>query len=306
VRNRILYVLLFFAVIILLAAWVISTLAIFGQQRIVRDLGVAAINIISVLIAVFVGVGLVYNDLDKKTIYTIVSKPISRWQFLAGKYAGLMLTICVNIVFMTFFFLSVLYFREYTSDDAITQALFMNEDGHPKLAEEIGAFDAPAYYLKSLFLSLGQGLLTTLTFGYYTTEATTGVMAASMLTMLEMAIVTAFAILFSSFSSPVLSAFMTLIVFLIGRSNEDLWYFAEMMAFKAGGYDQLSGGQVLAYWLSKGSAMVTPNLELFNQRGAIAQMQPVVVDAYSVGYGAAYAVCVLVVAAIVFNRRNFK
>src|SRR6056297_2678533 len=84
VRNRVLYVLLFFAVLILLGAWVASSLAIFGQEKIIRDLGVAAINIISVLIAVFVGLGLVSNDLERKTIYTIVSKPISRWHFLLG------------------------------------------------------------------------------------------------------------------------------------------------------------------------------------------------------------------------------
>jgi ABC-type transport system involved in multi-copper enzyme maturation permease subunit len=102
VRNRVLYVLLFFSVLIMFGAWVASTLSIDDELKIVRDLGAFAINFISVLIAVFVGIGLVYNDLDKKTIYTIVSKPINRWEFLLGKYFGLMLTIAVNVLIMCF------------------------------------------------------------------------------------------------------------------------------------------------------------------------------------------------------------
>lgn len=304
VRNRILYVLLFFALLILLAAWIASTLAIFGQDKIVRDLGVAAINIISVLIAVFVGVGLVYNDLDKKTIYTVVSKPISRWHFLAGKYLGLLLTICVNIVFMTFFFLLVLYFRSYTSDETVADAIWKQADG--TVRESISAMTMPLYYLASLGKSIIQAFLTVVSFGLYDKPVTSGIMAATFLTMLEMAIVTAFAILFSTFSSPTLSAFMTVIMFVVGRMNDDLEYFAWMVQNKAGGVEALVGGKVFTYWFAKFCTWVSPNLSFFDQRDQIAQMLPPEVSFYNIAYAVVYAAAVLVVATLIFNRRNFK
>ncbi|MCB2153996.1 ABC transporter permease subunit [bacterium] len=304
VRNRVLYVLLFFAVLILLAAWVASTLAIFGQEKIVRDLGVAAINIISVLIAVFVGVGLVYNDLDKKTIYTIVSKPISRWHFLIGKYLGLLLTICVNILIMTFFFLAVLYFRRYTTDEVMSKALWMNADGTYK--EAISPLAPTFYYLISFVKAIAQALLSVVSFGIYSIPATQGIMAASFLTMLEMSIVTAFAILFSSFASPILSAMMTVIMFVVGRLNQDLYYLADLLAFRAGGVDNLTTGQYIAYQFSTKAAYVAPNLEFFNQRHRIAEMLSPEITGYQIVYGVAYTAVVLVIAIVIFNRRNFK
>ncbi len=303
VRNRVLYVLLFFAIIVLLGAWVVSSLAIFGADKIVRDFGVASINIISVLIAVFVGVGLVYNDLDKKTIYTIISKPISRWQFLVGKFLGLLLTIVVNILFMTFFFLAVLYFRDYTSEESMTSAIMTAADGtyrNPSGAETL------MYYVGSIFKSLANSILNVVSLGFYSSEVTAGVMRASMLTMLEMTVVTAFAVLFSSFSSPTLSAFMTIIVFLVGRANEDLYYFADLIQRKAGGVEALQGGQALTYWFSLAASHVSPNLAVFDQREAISQFMPVEISAYSAAYALVYAGCVLAIATIVFNRRNFK
>ncbi len=303
VRNRILYVLLFFAILILLGAWVVSNLSIFGQEKIMRDLGVGAINLISVLIAVFVGVGLVYNDLDKKTIYTIVSKPISRWHFLVGKYLGLLLTIFLNIILMTFFFLVVLYFRSYTTDDAIDKALMTNADGTMR---EIGALEPLMYYLVSAVKSIGQGLMTVFSLGMYHTPVTSGIMQVSFLTMMEMSIITAFSVLFSSFSSPTLSAFMTVIMFVIGRANEDLYFYADLIARNAGGVEQLSGGKMIAHKLIWFCSHVAPNLEVFNQREAVSQMQIPDVTMYSVAYGIAYTAAVLIIATMVFNRRNFK
>lgn len=296
VRNRVLYVLLFFAVLILIGAWVASTLAIFGQTKIIRDLGVASINVISVLIAVFVGVGLVYNDLDKKTIYTIVSKPISRWHYLVGKYFGLLLTIYVNILIMTFFFLAVLYFRDYTEGDRLVATLGF----------EAGSLQVLFYYISSGVKAIGRALLTLLSLGAYSDSATSGIVASSLLTMLEMAIITAFAVMFSSFSSPTLSAFLTVIVFIIGRANEDLYFFADLLARKAGGVENLAGGQLVTYWFSLLATHVAPNLEVFNSRAQIADAIVPAVSGYSILYGFAYAAAVLVVATLVFNNRNFK
>lgn len=304
VRNRILYVLLFFALLILLGAWVASTLAITGQDKIVRDLGVAAINIISVLIAVLVGVGLVYNELDKKTIYTIVSKPIARWHYLVGKYLGLLLTICVNIVMMTWFFLVVLYLRWYLAPANMNAALYEQPDG--TYATDVGSLAVMGYYLTSLLKSIGEALLTVVSLGWYHTPQTMGIMTVSLLTMLEMSVVTAFAVLFSSFSTPILSAFMTVAAFIMGRANEDLYYFADMMVSRAGGLDKLSAGQTVAYWFSMGACHLAPNLSFFDQREAISLMQVPVVEGYTVLYGLAYTAVVLTLASMVFDKRNFK
>jgi len=283
VRNRVLYVLLFFAVLILMGAWVASSLAIFGQEKIVRDLGVAAINIISVLIAVFVGVGLVYNDLDKKTIYTIVSKPISRWHFLVGKYFGLLLTIWVNIIIMTYIFLVVLLLRSYTGEDYMMNKLYAGATTTPTGATMMN------YYIGSLFVALFEGLGILLSLGAWHpgismefaaqgTFLTQGIIASSALTMLEMGVITAFAVLFSSFSSPTLSAFLTVTAFIIGRLNQDLYFFADLMIRRAGGIENLSGGQTLAYWFAVGAAHVAPNLSFFDQRGEVADMRIPTVD----------------------------
>lgn len=304
VRNRILYVLLFFAVLILLGAWVASTLAISGQDKIVRDLGVASINIISVLIAVMVGVGIVYNELDKKTIYTIVSKPIARWHYLVGKYLGLLLTLYVNIILMTWFFLVVLYLRHFLDTEVMNKALFVAADG--TLRDNVGSMSVGVYYIGSLLTSIGQATLTTLTLGLYHTPTTMGVMTVSMLTMLEMSIITAFAVLFSSFSTPILSAFMTVAAFIMGRANEDLYYFADMMVQRSGGLDKLSAGQTVAYWFSMAACHIAPNLSYFDQRQAVSLMKPPVIELYTLVYGVAYAAVVLTLASMVFDKRNFK
>jgi hypothetical protein len=124
--------------------------------------------------------------------------------------------------------------------------------------------------------------------------------------MLEMAVVTAFAVLFSSFSSPTLSAFMTLIAFIIGRANEDLYFFAKLIVRRANGIENLEFGQLVTYYFSIFCAYISPNLEVFNVREAVSRLEPVAVDPFSIVYALAYAGAILSLATIIFNRRNFK
>ncbi len=310
VRNRVLYVLLFFSVVIMLGAWVASTLSIDDETKIVRDLGAGAINFIALLIAVFVGIGLVYNDLDKKTIYTIISKPISRWHFLVGKYLGLLLTIAVNVLFMTWIFCAVLYLRGYLAGDVMYEALyFVDDEGYLNYR---GVFAHLFYLVWSAVKALVFGLLHVVMFGMEGVlgipgaAATQGLFMTSVLTILEMAIITAFAVLFSSFSSPTLSAFMTVIVFIIGRLNQELYLFADTMVQRAGGMEALGGGQVVAYYFSVVAAHLSPNLAVFNQRRELAEFQDIQLGVMDISYGIAYTAMILTIAAIVFNRRNFK
>ncbi|MEE8475254.1 MAG: hypothetical protein V3T01_07890, partial [Myxococcota bacterium] len=81
VRNKLLYVLLFFAIALILAGVFLSTLSYVESERILQDVGLAAIRLFSVAIAIFVGVNLIHNEVDRRTVYTILSKPLSRTEF---------------------------------------------------------------------------------------------------------------------------------------------------------------------------------------------------------------------------------
>ena len=95
-REKLLYNLLFFALLMIGSSILLSKITLGDYHRLILDLGLASINLFGVLIAIFVGIGLVSKEVDRKTIYTIVSKPIPRYAFLVGKYCGLVITILAN------------------------------------------------------------------------------------------------------------------------------------------------------------------------------------------------------------------
>ena len=84
-REKLLYNLLFFALLMIGSSILLSRITLGDYHRLILDLGLASINLFGVLIAIFVGIGLVSKEVDRKTIYTIVSKPIPRYEFLLGK-----------------------------------------------------------------------------------------------------------------------------------------------------------------------------------------------------------------------------
>lgn len=97
IRSRLLYALLFFAMLLIFAGVLLSTLSYVESERILQDVGFAAIRIFGVAIATFVGVGLIHREVDRRTVYTILSKPLSRAEFLLGKFAGLSLAIWMQM-----------------------------------------------------------------------------------------------------------------------------------------------------------------------------------------------------------------
>lgn len=107
VRNKILYVLLFFAILMIGAGVIVSTLSYVESARILQDIGLGAIRLFGVAIAVFVGINLIHREVDRRTVYTILSKPISRAEFLLGKYLGLILTIGMQLCIMMSAFVAV-------------------------------------------------------------------------------------------------------------------------------------------------------------------------------------------------------
>ena len=107
IRSKLLYTLLFFAILLISSGVLLSSLSYVESERILQDVGMAAIRIFAVAIAIFVGVGLIYQEVDRRTVYTILSKPISRAEFLLGKYLGLVLTIWMQIAIMVLAFAGV-------------------------------------------------------------------------------------------------------------------------------------------------------------------------------------------------------
>ena len=110
IRSKLLYTLLFFAILMIAAGVLLSTLSYVERERILQDIGLAAIRLFGAGIAIFVGVGLIHGEVDRRTIHTILSKPVSRTEFLLGKYFGLVLTVWLQLVIMAvaFVFVSLL------------------------------------------------------------------------------------------------------------------------------------------------------------------------------------------------------
>jgi ABC-type transport system involved in multi-copper enzyme maturation permease subunit len=100
VRDRVLYNLVFFALLMMGAAILVGQISIGIEQSVIVSLGLTAISVIGIFIAVFIGVGLVSKEMDKRTLYALLAKPVERWEFLLGKYAGLVMTLTVNTAAM--------------------------------------------------------------------------------------------------------------------------------------------------------------------------------------------------------------
>lgn len=107
IRNKILYALLFFAVLMIGSGVVVGSLSYVERERILQDVGLAAIRLFGVAIAIFIGINLIYKEVDRRTVYTILSKPLSRAAFLVGKYVGLTLTIWMQVSIMGVAFVGV-------------------------------------------------------------------------------------------------------------------------------------------------------------------------------------------------------
>jgi ABC-type transport system involved in multi-copper enzyme maturation permease subunit len=127
VRDRVLYNLVFFALLMMASAIFVGQISIGVEEMVIKSLGLTAISVIGLLIAVFIGVGLVYKEMDKRTLYALLAKPVRRWEFLLGKFAGLVLTLAVNTVAMAAgLFAALLYVKPHleSSDAVLLVAVF--------------------------------------------------------------------------------------------------------------------------------------------------------------------------------------
>jgi ABC-type transport system involved in multi-copper enzyme maturation permease subunit len=253
VRDRVPYSMVIFAVLLMAASYLISQMTAGQDLKIIKDLGLAAIATFGLLIAVFIGIGLVSKEVERKSVYGLLTKPLTRPQFILGKYAGLVLTLAVNIAAMTVAFYAVLYYIDATASVS-TRAGWPAPAMDPRLLVAIGLIFA------------------------------------------ELMVVTAVAVFFSTFSSPLLATLLTLGLWVAGHFNADLRNFENVVDVAA------------IVWIAKTLYYVLPNLAPFNVKAEVVHGFPVAMRhvALTLLYAAIYAGMLLVAAVAIFRRRDFK
>jgi ABC-type transport system involved in multi-copper enzyme maturation permease subunit len=247
VRIRVLYGVLFLVVAANLLAIVLGQMSVDQEARVARDVGLAGISLFGAMTAIFLGVAMLYQEVQRRTVHSIVSKPIERWEFVLGKYLGMVLTLTVLV------------------------ALF-------------------AFAMIALLAAQGVAL-------------TAAVAKALVLAWFEVLTVAAIAVFFSSFSTPFLSGIFSLALFAIGRLTPAM---DEAIQSK-----ESTPAMKGALWVTE---HVIPDLHLFSVSGRTLDGQHLSVHgdfvswAYvgsSIGYGLLWIAGLLVLASVIFQRRDF-
>ncbi len=239
VRDKVLFNLLFFALLMIFSAGLGGMLTVGERARVITDIGLAAMNIFGVLIAIFLGISLVGKEIDRRTIYNILSKPVRRWAFLLGKYLGLALTLLINLLVMAAVF--VLLFK------------LMDEPIHPTVVVPIAMI------------------------------------------YLELLVVIAVSLFFSTFTTMTLSAIFTLAIYLVGHLSGLLLSITEK-------------GAPSVRWLGQALYYLLPNFENFNYKRYASHLLtiPNGLIGFSILYGLFYIVFLLSLSALSFQNREFK
>lgn len=242
IRNKILYAILAFALFVIGLTVFLADLSVGDLARIILDVGLASIHLFGVVMAVFIGITLISHEVERKTVYLILSKPVPRWEFIIGKAVGL----CLTLALTTFIMACV---------------LFLVHAGY-----QYGGGARPDIFIAAL--------------GIY----------------MELVLLICLASLFSTFTTPVLSAIFTLSMFFIGHVTRDLLLF--------GGRSSSAAVQGAARLLFH----VLPNLENFNWKNDVAYggVRVLAVVPPAAGYLLAYAAVVLGLACLIFSRKDFK
>src|SRR5574341_1224144 len=206
IREKILYNLLIFALIVIGASILLQNLTFTEQVKIVKDMCLASISIFGVIMSIFIGITLVSREIERKSIYSTLAKPLHRYQFLLGKYIGLLMVLAVNVIIMA--------------------------AGMGIIVHAIEGPMGPVMYW------------------------------AVFLTFLELCLITAIALLFSTFTTTMLSGTFTLAFFVIGKMSGDIKYF---------------GSRSTSAFVRKASEVlyyVLPNLQNYNIRSQAVYNDP--------------------------------
>lgn len=251
VRDKILYTLLFFILLLLGFSVLLGDWSVFAQKKVITDFSLGVMSIGGLAIAIFIGVGLVQKEIQRKTIFTLLSKPVRRWQLLVGKYFGLLVVLVVNV-------------------------LVMMAGLWAALAISGNSFDA------RLWLAA---------YGVF----------------LEMAVITAVALLFSSFSTPVVSSLLTLGVFLASHLSGGILQYIETMKRNA---KMIPGGRPMPAWFEHLATIMRralPDLEMFNIRNEIVHGLPLDPGylLWSTAHALGWVVAIIALGSWWFDRRDF-
>lgn len=241
VRDRVLYNLILFVLLITASAAFLGELSAGQEARVIVNLGLSATLIFGTFISIFVGVSLVWKEIEKKTVYAIFAKPVERSEFIVGKYLGLCMTLLVNVIVMGF---------------GVTLALLY-----------VGGTDFAAK-----------------------------IWPAVALIFFELTIVTAVAIMFSSFSTPALSALLTFFVFVIGNFSTSLRELAQGLS------------SPVAKAVLDAVYYVVPNFSYFSfiTETSNGMSAPAPMMGGALLYAVLFDVVLLTITVVIFKRRNFK
>jgi ABC-type transport system involved in multi-copper enzyme maturation permease subunit len=242
VRDRVLYNLVFFALLLVATAPLLGQISIGVQRVLLINLSLTAISIFGTVISIFVGISLVSKEIERRTLYPVLARPVSRAEFIVGKYLGLAGTLAVNTLAMSAGFYVALFI----------------------LTQHLSRTDA-------------------------------NVLIGIYFLLLEFCVIIGLALLFSSFSSPLLSALFSLCVFVAGTFAGDLRAFASIASGPA-------------KWLALITSYLLPNLSSLNVITRVAHDQ--LISARLVGYNSLYSLLYVTVtvcgAMLIFSRRNLK
>ncbi|MBI3656495.1 MAG: ABC transporter permease [Acidobacteria bacterium] len=249
IRDKILYNLLFFTLAIIGVSVALGQVSIGHEQKIIIDMSLSAISLFGTLIAIFIGTGLVYKELDKRTIYNLISKPVRRSEFILGKYLGLMSTLLVNLALMS----------------------------------------AGAYLALCL---LGKSVQSEFLY----------VLAAVYAIFLQLMLVTAIALMFSTFSTPVLSAVFTFALWVIGHFSTEMKRLADILRSAVTGHICVA----LSYALPNFSNFTISGRENLLKSAAHFHAPQLTTLMLATAYGFLYSALLLTLAVFIFQKRDFK
>lgn len=159
VRDRVLHSILFFAVGAVLFSLVLEQVTIGDQDRVVRGVAMGAIDLFASVIAMFLGISLVYKELERRTVYTILSKPIPRWMFVLGKYLGLMGTMAVELGILALFYVVLMLATQGAPSPTVFVAFFTMYLGMGLLTAWATLFSCYSAPMTASFFSLSVFLI---------------------------------------------------------------------------------------------------------------------------------------------------
>lgn len=255
VRDRVLYSIGAFALLLVAGSVLIGQITAGQDLKIIKDLGLATIEIAGALMTVFIGVGLVSREIDRRSIFSLLAKPLPRWEFIVGKYLGLVLTITVNLWAMALALYMALAWQLWTSPENVRLS-----------------WTAPAMDPRLLI-------------------------ALVMITA-EMALLTAVALFFSTFSSSgLLSVIFTVGIFISGLASGDLRNFGDIVE---------ANPAVASLVSAVGWAL--PAFSAFDVKSQIVHGLPVAPGLVlgMIAYAVVYSAAAVGLSIAVFSRREFK